>query len=186
MSGQGIAGIQIQNLSETASATLQSVQLYNQAGGAPVALPTATLGPLAATNYYMPNYTSVSSAAYAMVVSSDQPVAAIVRTDWSASGGAAIYGSTDPATDVSIPAIMKNFANQTSQFTIQNTDTTSSATDVVITLNGRGLSAPVVVTPAQTIGAGTSKTYSMNDAIWGTLRFESNHPSLWLCSRSLT
>jgi hypothetical protein len=166
MGGQGITGIQIQNLSQTDSTTLVP-ELYNQTGGSPISLPSSTLGPLASANYYMGSYNTVSSSAYSLAVSSNTPIAAIVRTDWSSTGGAAIYGSTTPSTDVSIPAIFKNFANQTSQFTIQNTDTSNDATDVVITLYGRGLTSPVVTTPPQTIGAGRSMTFSMNDALWG-------------------
>ena len=168
ISGQGLTGIQVQNLSQTAYAHIQP-QLYNQTGGAPIALTGATLNPMAATNYYMPGMSTVPSGNYSLVVNSDQPVASIVRTDWSATGGAAIYNSTSPSTDVTVPVILKNFGSQTSQITVQNTDTANTITDVVLTLNGRGLSTPVVTTSAQTIGPGASKTWSLNDAIWGTL-----------------
>jgi hypothetical protein len=104
-----------------------------------------------------------------MLVSSDQPAAAIVRTDWSAVGGAAIYNSVAPSTDVIIPLIIKNFAGQISQFTVQNTDTSNPIADVILTLYGRGSSTPIVTSSPQTIGAGTSKTWTMDDAMWGTL-----------------
>lgn len=172
------SGVQVQNLSPTDNATV-SLDMYPQGGGSSVSLPpppnipgsTNVLPPLAAQNYYLPSYptTTLPQGSYAMVVSSNAPLAAIARADWPQTGGAAIYSNVDPATDVVVPLITKNFANQTSQFTIQNTDTANDATDVVITLSGRGLSTPVVTTSAQTITKGTSKTYSMNDAMWGTL-----------------
>ena len=171
ISGPGASGIQVQNLSLSQSATI-SVLLYNQNGSSPITLVSNdSINPASAINYYLPNYpvSTVPSGAYAMVVSASQNVAAIARTDWSASGGAAIYGSVPPAADVSIPLITKSFAGQTSQFTIENADTSASVTDVVIKLYGRGSGVPVVTTPPQTIGAGTSKTYYMTDAMWGAL-----------------
>ena len=171
ISGPGVSGVQIQNLSTTDAANVV-VQLWNQNSSGAVTISGTsgdTISQSAAKNYYLPNFTSVADGSYAMVVSSDKPVAAIARTDWSSTGGAAIYSSIEPGTDVTIPLITANYGGQTSQFSIQNTNTTSSISDVKITLNGRGLSTPVVTLNGQTIGAGTSKTYSMADAIWGTL-----------------
>jgi hypothetical protein len=111
----------------------------------------------------------VPDGSYALVVSSDKPVSAIARTDWSSSGGAAIYSSTGPGTDITLPLILGNYGNQTSQFSIQNTNTSSSISDVVVTLNGRGMSSAVKVLSNQTIPAGTSKTYNLADPVWGTL-----------------
>jgi hypothetical protein len=104
-----------------------------------------------------------------MAVSAGGPIAAIARTDWSASGGAALYSSVAPGTDVLIPLVVHNFAGQTTQFSIQNTNTTAAVSDVQITLYGRGLAAPVTTLTGQSIAAGTSKTYAMSDAIWGSL-----------------
>jgi hypothetical protein len=169
ISGPGVSGVQIQNLS-TQNANVV-VQLWNQTGGTvTISGPSGdTIPASAAKNYYLPNFTTVPDGSYAMVVSSDKPVSAIARTDWNNSGGAAIYSSTGPGTDITIPLILANYGNQTSQFSIQNTNTSSSISDVVITLNGRGLSSPVKVLSNQTIPAGTSKTYDMANPIWGTL-----------------
>jgi hypothetical protein len=171
ISGQGVSGVQIQNLSTT-SATTVTVQLWNQTGGAPIDISAPggdSIPAAAARNYYLPNLTDVPEGAYALIASAPNPIAGIARTDWSATGGAAIYSSMATGTDVSIPLVTRNFANQTSQFTIQNTNTGAAINDVSITLYGRGLSSPVITLPPQSIPAGTSKTWSLNDAVWGTL-----------------
>jgi hypothetical protein len=172
ISGPGVSGIQVQNLSSTDPATV-NIDLWNQLGGAPIPL-TATAGDsiLKSTSktYYLPSIPAVTNGQYAMVVSANQPVAAIARTDWSATGGAALYNSVAPGTDVTIPLVVKSFANQTTQFTVQNTDTTAQVNDVQIVLRGRGLAAPVKTLTGQVIAQGTSKTYNLSDtAVWGTL-----------------
>ena len=160
--GSGASGVQVQNL--TSGAGTAAVSLYNQNGAAAVQLSTLSLAAEGAQNVYLPTESGVSSGSYAMVVSSDVNAAAIARTDWDSTGGAAIYSSVAPGTDILIPLVTKAFAGQTSQFSVQNTDTTASATDVVIQVFGRGSSAAVVTTAAQTIGPGTSKTFNLGDA----------------------
>jgi hypothetical protein len=172
ISGQGVSGVQIQNLSTTSPTTV-TVQLWNQTGGAPINISGSagdTIQAAAARNYYLPNLTNVPDGAYALIASATNPIAAIARTDWAATGGAAIYSSIGSGTDISIPLVTNNFANQFSQFTIQNTNTTTAVNDVTITLYGRGLSDPVRTLSNQSIPAGTSRTWSLNDAaVWGTL-----------------
>lgn len=172
MSGSGASGIQIQNLSTSADATVY-VSLYNQTGVAPVSISGAsgdTIGPKAAKNYYLPTIAGLLDGAYSMVASSTQPIAAIARTDWSTTGGAGLYSTVNPGTDVTIPLITGAYASQTSKFSIQNTNTTAAINDVTITLYGAGLAAPVVVKSGESIAAGTSKTYDLGDNVfWGTL-----------------
>jgi hypothetical protein len=172
MTGTGVSGINIQNLSLTDQA-LVTVELWNQDGSTPIAISATGGDPVekqSAKNYYLPNFTGVPDGAYAMVVSADKPIAAIARTDWASTGGAALYSSVDPGTDVTLPLILGSYAGQTSQFSIQNTDTAADATDVEITLNGRGLNTAVTSLTNQTIAKGTSRTYNLADtAVWGTL-----------------
>jgi hypothetical protein len=171
ISGSGASGVQIQNLS-TANPVNVVVELWNQDGSAPLTVSASggdTINASAAKNYYLPTLPGVPDGAYAMAVSAGGPIAAIARTDWSASGGAALYSSVAPGTDVLIPLVVHNFAGQTTQFSIQNTNTTAAVSDVQITLYGRGLAAPVTTLTGQSIAAGTSKTYAMSDAIWGSL-----------------
>lgn len=171
ISGAGASGVQIQNLSTTSPVNVV-VELWNQDGSAAIPVSATggdTIAASAAKNYYLPTLPGVPDGAYAMAVSAGGPIAAIARTDWSATGGAALYSSVAPGTDVIIPLVTGNFAGQTTQFSIQNTNTAAAVNDVEITLYGRGLAAPVITLPPQTIAAGTSKTWSMADAVWGTL-----------------
>jgi hypothetical protein len=169
--GQGVSGVQIQNLSTTA-ATSVTVQLWNQDGAAPIDISAPggdSIPAAAARNYYLPNLTAVPEGAYALIASATNPIAGIARTDWAATGGAAIYSSMETGTNITIPLVTRNFANQTSQFTIQNTNTGAAVNDVTIVLYGRGSSAELVTLSNQSIPAGTSRTWSLNDAAWGTL-----------------
>lgn len=170
ISGPGSSGVQVQNLNMTTGAAV-AVQLWNQNGAAAIDLANDTISAGAAKNYWLPGYptSTVPNGTYAMVVSADQPVAAIARTDWSNSGGAAIYSSVDPANDITVPLITANYAGQTSQVTIQNTDTTAAATDVELILRGRGLANAVADIKNQTIQKGTSVTYRLSDPMWGSL-----------------
>ena len=165
--GAGASGVQIQNL--TSGQGTAAVSLYNQNGSAAIQLNTLTLAAEGAANVYLPTTSGVSSGSYAMVVSSDVNAAAIARTDWATSGGAAIYSSVAPGTDVIVPLAARNFAGQASQISIQNTDTAAGATDVNIQFIGRGAAAADKTLSNESIGAGTSKSYNLADAAFATL-----------------
>jgi hypothetical protein len=168
ISGPGVSGIQIQNLDTQNSANVQ-VQLWNQNGSSAITISGGggdSIPMSSAKTYYLPDYSNVPDGAYAMVVSSDKPIAAIARTEWQNSGGGATYISMPPGKDIIIPSILSNYAGQTSQFTIQNTNTSSSINDIKITLNGRGLTSAVRVLNGETIPAGTSKSYNLADPVW--------------------
>lgn len=172
ISGPGVSGIQIQNLDTVNNANV-TVELWNQTGAAKIPISSSsgdTITKGTAKNYYLPNFTTVPDGSYAMVVASDKEIAALARTDWSTTGGAAIYVSTNPGTDVTIPLVVANYVSQTTQFTIQNTNTANAINDVKITLNGRGSSTAIKTLTNQSIPKGTSKTYNLADsATWGTL-----------------
>ena len=167
MSGTALTGINIQNLSSTTDAQL-TVELWGQNGTSKYDIsPASPVKPGSLVNYYMPSMSNVAGGTYSMIVSSNVPAGAIVRTDWSATGGAGIYTSEEPSTDLTIPLILRNYATQTSEFTVQNTDTAADATDVRILLYRKGESTPVKDLPNQTITKGTSKTFKLTDAVWG-------------------
>jgi len=167
ISGTGASGVQIQNL--TSGAGTAAVSLYNQSGAAAIQLNTLSLAAEGAANVYLPTTSGVSSGSYAMVVSSDVNAAAIARTDWATSGGAAIYSSVAPGTDVIVPLVTRNFAGQASQISIQNTDTAAGASDVNIQLIGRGQSTADVTLSNESIAAGTSKSYNLAEAAFAGL-----------------
>lgn len=157
ISGAGSSGIQVQNLSTTDSAYIEA-ELYPQTGGAPVTL-SDTAPASGSVNFYMPTEGSVADGAYAVIISSAEPIAAIARTEWPSVGGAATYGNVPPAASVLVPLATKAFANQTSQFSVQNTDTAASAS-ITVKVYQTGQSTPSV-TFTDSVLPGTSKTYDL-------------------------
>jgi hypothetical protein len=167
MSGTAATGVQIQNLSSSSSATVV-VDLWNQDGSAPTnVLNGVSVNSGSAVNIYMPSQSSVPAGTYAAVVSSSQPMAAIVRTDWSATGGAAIYSNPTPAKDIIVPLVVNNYSRQTSSISIQNTNSAADVTDVTIDFYQNGASSPVKSLSGQVIKKGTSRTYNLSDASLG-------------------
>jgi hypothetical protein len=170
--GSGVTGIQVQNLT-SGSATL-NVSLYPQAGGAAKQLASVNIPGESAVNFYMPtvkdqNNQSLPDGSYSMVASASAPVAAIARTDWAASGGAAIYSSVAPGKSVLIPLVLQSFAGQTSQFSIQNASATQ-ANDISIKVIGRGSSTVVKELTNQSLAPNASRTYNLSDTgTFGTL-----------------
>ncbi|MBI3943544.1 MAG: hypothetical protein HY326_11080, partial [Chloroflexi bacterium] len=158
IAGAGSSGIQVQNLSTTGSANIVA-DFYPQSGGAKIPL-TRVAGPGAAANFYLPGESALTDGAYAVVVSADQLIGAIARTDWGSSGGAAIYGSVPPASSVLVPLVVRAYVNQYTMLSVQNTDTTASA-NVTINILPRGSSTPAMTVSAS-IGPGTSKTWDIN------------------------
>jgi len=164
--GAGSSGIQVQNLSTTDSADI-TAELYPQGGGAAIPL-SDTAPPGGSVNFYLPIEGTVPDGAYAVIISADQPIAAIARTEWPAVGGAATYGNVEPATSVLVPLATKAYFNQTSQFSVQNTDTTANAT-ITVEVYATGESTPSV-TFTDTVLPGTSNTYDLGtDSEFATL-----------------
>lgn len=157
--GPGNSGIQIQNLHQTEQAAIVA-DFYPQGGGGPITLnKVAPAG--GSANIYLPTESAVGTGAYGVIISSDKPIAAIARTEWADVGGAGTYSSVDPATSVLLPLATKDFANQTSQFSVQNTDTTGSAS-ITVKVFARGQSTAVVEF-TDSVLPGTSKTYDLSD-----------------------
>lgn len=165
--GTPAVGVQIQNL-ESTSIDINALS-YPQDGSAPESVGgTVTLPSETATTYYLPNF-NLKPGSSALIVSSTGIAGGIARTEWDSSTGAGIYSTTAPGTKVLMPIILSGFANQTSQISVQNTDTASAINDVKLTLLPRGGGTPVIV-DSQSIPAGTSKMWSMSDtAVWGNL-----------------
>jgi hypothetical protein len=163
---RGISGVQVQNLSSTQAQL--TVSFYPQSSGSPVNIPD-TVSPFSARTFYTPSISGLSSGSYSMVVSSNQPTAAIVRTDWDDTSGAAIYDTVRPGKDILIPLALQNFAGQVSQFTVQNASGTS-ANDIKIEVIARGTGAVVKTLSNQQLNAYQSRTYDLgNTSLFGTL-----------------
>lgn len=128
--GAGETGINVQNLDLTQAAQI-SAEFYPQLEGQEMKTFTSQAQPGAAANFYLPTLQDLPDGAYAAIVNSDRQIAAIARTDWPAKGGAAIYSNVIPGTDVALALVTKEYADQCSLISIQNTNTSASATAIV-------------------------------------------------------
>lgn len=153
--GAGVTGCQVVNLDHAMDAVVVA-DLYKQGGGAPVSIIRPAIPAGQAANFYLPNESPLQNGAFAGIFSADRQIQVICRTDWNASGGAALYEASEPGTDVVVAPVYKRFAGQTSVVTIQNTDT-SQAAQVAVDLLIRGAAGPAA-TYALAVAPGTSAT----------------------------
>jgi len=164
VSGRANTGIQIQNLDgrqpvDVSTTFFEQRDLYDPGSAGrparthPVVLPP--ISPGAAGNIYLPSKT-LPDAAFSALVRGTLPIAAIVRTDWQFTNGAAIYSNPEAAADVIVPLAVKRYFGQTSIVTIQNTDPDAPAT-FTAEMSAVGESAPRTSKTA-TIPAGESMT----------------------------
>jgi len=77
------SGIQIQNLSTTNAATV-SLEFFPQSGGASIVISKPPIPAGSSTTVYLPSEGTIANGFMgSVVISSDQPVAAIAKTNWS-------------------------------------------------------------------------------------------------------
>lgn len=159
ISGAGATGIQIQNLDATQSATIVS-EFYKQgASGAPVTITSPNVPAGGAANIFLPQAQELQNGAYAAIISADRQIAAIARTDWFSSGGAAIYSNVQPGLEVVVPLAVIDYVGTTSLVSVQNTDTSQQAT---VTVELFSTSSPTaVLTQNYDIQPGTSITLDL-------------------------
>jgi len=162
----GVTGIQVQNLDPAQGATIV-IDLYPQDCGAPVSinLPSTAVG--AAANIYLPAQSEMRNGIFAAIISSDRNVAALARTDWNATGGAALYSHSQIGHELTVPLVMRDYVGQTSLVTVHNTDVNAPA-DVLAELYPMGSSTPAYSTRLE-ICKGTSKTIDLGEADLGTV-----------------
>jgi hypothetical protein len=156
--GAGKTGIQIQNLDASQQATVLA-QFYKQGAAAqPVEISPAPVAAGAAANIYLPDpQYNLPNGAYAAIISADKQIAAIARTEWGDSGGAALYSNVQPGPEVVVPLFTNGYTGQTSIVSIQNTDPTSQV-QVTVTVYKGGDPNPFGTPKSFTIAQGTSIT----------------------------
>jgi hypothetical protein len=158
ISAAGETGIQIQNLDQADSASVSADFYKSKDGGLVQTINAGPIAPGAAANIYLPG-TTLPTGAYAAIINGDKQIAAIARTDWPSSGGAAIYSNVIPGTDVALPLAVRQYYGQSSLVSIQNTDETADAT-VTVEVYATG-STSAAVSPTYTIKPGTSITLDL-------------------------
>jgi hypothetical protein len=160
ISGSGETGIQVQNLDASQDAQI-TASFYPQTGGNPIDVPAPATKAGGAANFYLPSIPTLADGSYAAIINSDRQIAAIARTDWPQSGGAATYSNVLPSTDVAVPLAVKNYFTQCSLVSVQNTNTSSQAT-ATVEVYATGAATPAA-SPSFQIPPGTSKTVSLCD-----------------------
>lgn len=161
ISQAGSTGIQVQNLDATQPANVLAEFYKHGATGSPVGIPRNGVPAGSATNIYLPLETTLQPGAYAAIISADRQIAAIARTDWASSGGAAIYSNVIPSTEVALPLAVIDYVKQSSIVSIQNTDTTQTAS-VAVELYATG-NASAVLTQNYSINPGTAMTIDLGN-----------------------
>lgn len=159
MAGAAVSGIQVQNVDAVLSATI-TADFFHQSGGPPVSIVRPNVPAGAAANIYVLAEPGLRNGAYAAAITADRAIASIARTDWNASGGAAIYSHAQPATDIVIPLVMRQAGGQTSHVTIQNTDQVQAAS-AKVAFTRSGETTPLT-TATVSIGPGTSTTLNLD------------------------
>ncbi len=159
IAGPGSTGVMITNLDGVNSATAV-VDYYKQSGGPPVSRTIPNIPPNDSYTVYLPIETALANGAYAVVVSSDRPVTTLVNTTWQPGGGSLEHGEIQPATEVIVPLVVKNYLGQTSIVNIQNTDTGAVAT-VTFDWMASGSKLPTATTNL-TVSPGTSASVDVS------------------------
>jgi hypothetical protein len=137
------SGIQVQNLSTTDEAEVQ-ITFYNSSDGSIAATQDATI-PAGSSSTFFPLNAVSSGYDGSAVISSTQPVAAIVNVLGNGTEHAASYGGfTGGALAVNIPLIQKNNYGINSFFNVQNVGTTGDA-NVTVTYPGTACTEDAVI-----------------------------------------
>lgn len=160
MAGAGTSGFQVMNLSRTEPADI-TVSFQPYRGGAPMVFLRNNVAPGAAANIYLPVEAQLSNGAYAARISANQPIGAIGRTDWTASGGAVIANASGAATELLIPWVTHNYSQQTSVIGIHNIDP-ASATTVRLEILRNSPTSPVATVSVE-LAAGGATLVDLND-----------------------
>lgn len=121
------SGMQVINLDAAQPATVV-VDLYRQGGGAPFTVNMPPIGPLSSYGFYWSGGAELQSGLYSAIVSGDRRLALLPRTEWVASGGAAMYNAPEAANEVTLPLVMKDSFGHTSMITVQNADQNGART----------------------------------------------------------
>lgn len=141
------SGFQVQNLSDTTDANV--VITYVNQDGSQNALANDTIAAGTSTTYYPIDATAGFNGS--VVISSDQPVAAIVNLlgDNGAFGGASYDSFSSGSADANIPLVLNDFYGIYTFFNVQNTGTAATTVSVDYTVTGGGTcsSADVTIQP---------------------------------------
>lgn len=185
VSGQGITydcGFQVQNLG-TSQATI-TVTYYNKDGS--IAASKTYDVAVGGSKLFYPLSDVSDGFDGSVVISSNQPVAAIVNElGNSGAYGASYAGFSDGATTMNLPLIMRNNGGFNTWFNVQNAGTADANVTVTYTAGSHGYDA----SQTATIKPGAAHTFdqatfaTLGDKFVGSAKVTSNRPIVATCNQ---
>lgn len=162
ISAAGKTGIQVQNLDQSDPAAV-SADFYHSGGNLEANINVGSVPAGAAANIYLPSQSELPTGAYAAIINADRQIAAIARTDWETSHGAAIYSNVIPGQNVSLALVERKYYGGSSLVSIQNTDQQAAAS-ATVKIYKSGDTNPAV-TQTYSIPQGTSITLDLEQDV---------------------
>ncbi len=175
-------GIQVQNLDAARPVSLTLRFIARDDPALPPVLVDSSAPPAGAANLYVPALAAppidLPFGVYAALIDvfpPDAPIGALVRSDWEATRGAAIYTAADASPDVLIPLAERVVRRPpalddavTTRITVQNAGRVATTVDVVLTTT-TGVAAPPTFSTSRPIRPGASVTLSLADPSFDAL-----------------
>jgi hypothetical protein len=169
--GAGVSGVLIVNLDPDQDATMVADYYRTPGSGSGrITITRPGIPPGKSTNIYGLNENALPNGSYGGIISSNRPIASLIRTDWGASGGAAIYQNALAGRDIILPVftgfgvdlgtspIADVIGRHESLIHVQNTDTAAAAT---VELELRQQNGKVMLRDQFSVGPGTSATLDL-------------------------
>ncbi|MCE7938563.1 hypothetical protein DCC79_13855 [bacterium] len=153
--GAGSSGVLVFNISSTDPANVV-FRFAKHHGGTPIEVSRSNLQPGARDTLYLPAESALANGSYALQVISNQPVGALVSSDWSSAGGGRVTSNAAEAgTDIVVPLLYR-LSGQTSLVAVQNTAADAATTvRLEIFANGQTVPSASLSLPLLPDGAGT-------------------------------
>lgn len=168
------ADFQVQNLSDTNQASVV-ITFYNQDGS--VAATVSDTIPAGSSTTYSPLPGSVPAGFNgSVVISSDQPVAAIANVKGNSGAYGSSYSSFDQgSSSVGLPLINKDFFGINTWFNVQNTG--SAATTVTVSYSGTSCTENATIQPSAAATFDQSTNTCLPSAYNGAATITTGNPS---------
>ncbi|MCC7018894.1 MAG: hypothetical protein IT332_04030 [Ardenticatenales bacterium] len=140
--GNVATGIQVQNLDPDSAANIVA-QFFDDSGAIVASVPRTAAGG-GAPNFYLPTVfrdLALASGIFSVRVTGNQPLGAIVRTDWFSVRGAGIAANPATGPDVIVASFLRRSHGRSSMVAVQNT-TSTTATATIVAYGGAGGNMP--------------------------------------------
>ena len=140
--GAGTSGFVVVNLDSTETMDFDS-RFFKPGGGPPYNLHMSSIAPRNGGTIYLPSQAGLASGYYSVLTTATRPFAITARTDWNASGAAAMYSPPITGTRIAVPLSVRGYHAMSSIVIIQNMDADESV-EVALSAVPYGLSTHVL------------------------------------------